>query len=117
MVDKDKIDLNVEAGIAARLVAEMAKEEGKKYGRHFWSVLRSEIGKFLPRVQVIAEVKTRKMTNEEAKVFGNSRMPFGEYKGMRVDDVRSDWLVWLADQTFQEDLRRYLNSDRFRSEL
>jgi uncharacterized protein (DUF3820 family) len=56
------------------------------------------------------------MTDQEARLFGDTRMPFGEFKGIRIDDVELGRLEWYADQPFQKQLRRYLNSRRVLAE-
>ena len=57
-----------------------------------------------------------KMTDLEARRFGNELIPFGEFQGKRIDEVPLDRLVWYADQTLTNDLRRYLASDRVKVE-
>ncbi len=52
-------------------------------------------------------------TNEEAREFGKTQLPFGVHKGDLVRDafeMRPNYLVWLANTTFIDDLRRYLAS-------
>lgn len=54
------------------------------------------------------------MTDEQAKAFEKEELPFGKYVGQPVGDLeyRSlDYLRWLADQTFIDDLRRYLANE------
>ena len=56
------------------------------------------------------------MDDGRAKLFGSTRLPFGEFVGQRVDDVPMERLQWYADQTFTDELRRYLESDRVKGE-
>ena len=67
--------------------------------------------------EIDVEYKPDKMTDQEARAFGQQEtMPFGEFAGMRVDEVPLDRLLWYADQSFTDDLRRYLESNRIKNE-
>ena len=73
----------------------------------------------LPKVKPVV-VKARPMTAEQAKDFEKQRFPFGANSGMTVSNAMSEndgYCQWLldtsadkarADQTFVDDLRRYL---------
>lgn len=79
----------------------------------FWEELVKLMAEHLPQVsekQVCQEI--RKMTQAEAKRFGCELLPFGGFSGEAVDQVPLDRLQWYADQTFTDELRRYLRSDR-----
>lgn len=56
------------------------------------------------------------MTDDEARLFGRFPVPYGEFRGRPVDDVPMDRLDWYADQTFGDQLRRYLASRRIKNE-
>lgn len=118
---ENKIASEEEVGkrIAARLAAEdfykLAVEEGETHGDVFWEKLHKMVCR---HVKCPKEESTRKfvMDKQEAVQFGNEVMPFGGYVGKRVDDVPLERLWWYADQSFIDDLRRYLRSKRVQSE-
>ncbi len=109
------IEANMAAREAAELIRDLCQEEAAEHVKFFWRILKKLIGKSLPQIRRHPE-RARPMTEVEAKVFGASRIPFGEFVGRRVDDVPKDRLDWYASTTFQEDLRRYLESERVKRE-
>lgn len=56
------------------------------------------------------------MTDEQAGVFGLSRMPFGEFVGTPICDVPMDRLEWYADSKFQKQLVCYLESPKIKQQ-
>ena len=60
------------------------------------------------------------MTDEESIIFGEQLMPFGQFKGSRVDDATQNYLRYLVDDDsnskFINQLGRYLASDRVKRE-
>lgn len=83
----------------------------------FWRVLAASAAdrvskKRRPALPVPVGSPTRKLTDKQARSFGRTLVPFGEFAGKPVDDVPLERLHWYADQTFVDDLRRYLDSDR-----
>ncbi|MFH1738368.1 MAG: hypothetical protein ABIH23_05125 [bacterium] len=115
---KTRVDIRRSAVALVELILEEVRRipdaDGDTRGV-FWD----EIRKVLPRIsrQERVRLESEVMTDQEARVFGNERMPFGEFKGMRIDDIELSRLTWYADQTFQKQLRRYLKSSRLRSEI
>jgi hypothetical protein len=109
------IEENLKARLAAEQIAELAVEEAKQYGRRFWEELVRIVNAHVPSPPAQRK-KTRAMTDGEARLFGKQPMPFGQHVGTRIDDVPLDYLRWYADETFQEDLRRYLESNRVKRE-
>jgi len=56
------------------------------------------------------------MTNDQCSKFERKEMPFGKYHGKRIINVPLDYLIWLSEDEFQRDLKRYLSSPRIVSE-
>lgn len=111
------IEANIAARLAAEQVAELADGEAENHGRRFWSELLRIIRDRLPPPLVQKKASVQMMSDQEAGLFGRTeRVPFGEFVGKRVDDVPLERLQWYADQTFVDDLRRYLQSDRVKGE-
>ncbi len=79
----------------------------------FWDEIRKALP-MQPRPKSKRELSA--MSDLEAKRFGNELMPYGEFIGMRIDDIALDRLAWYADQKFQTQLRRYLASKRIKAE-
>lgn len=113
---------SVEKNIAARKVAIevfcLVVEEGGKHGVRFWEKMKSLVDIMTaPVTEKKDETKKEKMTEDESKLFGkNMRMQFGEFVGKRIDEVPLDRLLWYAEQTFTDELRRYVKSDRVQRE-
>lgn len=109
------IELAKLATEAASLVIELAEESGA-----------NEPG-FYDRVACILEAhgtpkrepKTKpvKMTDQQAKAFEQEIIAFGTHAGKPVSDVPLDWLQWIADQKFVDQVRLYLRSDRVQREI
>ena len=86
---------------------------GDKYWRRLYYLVANHLP---PPLEKKANPRDAKMTDAEAKRFGLQLIPFGEFMGMRVDDVPMERLQWYADQRWIDELRRYLKSDRIRGE-
>lgn len=113
------IEKNLNARLAAEMIAELADEEAGKYGKRFWKELAKIVMAHVPDPRKRKRDKPKSvspMTQQEARDFGSVTVPFGKFNNVAVDNVPMDWLVWLADQTFVDDLRRYLESERVKSE-
>lgn len=80
----------------------------------FWD----EISKFARTELLIKEpaAPLEPMTDEQAAVFGLSRIPFGEFVGMPICEVPMDRLEWYADSKFQKQLIRYLKSPKIKQQ-
>jgi len=117
----DKIATDEEVGrrIAARRAAEevasLADEEAVIHGKLFWIHLHRICSAHVPCERDDKKPR-RAMSEAESKLFGNQFMPFGEFEGVRIDEVPLDRLVWYAEQTFTEKLRRYIASRRVQDE-
>ena len=104
---------NVAARMAAESLMDLAREEGQKHGSRYWLLLAGMIDVHLPKpTEKVEKTKKAPMTAMEAKRFGKRTIPFGQFVGKMIDDVPLERLQWYADQTFVDDLRRYLESDR-----
>jgi uncharacterized protein (DUF3820 family) len=91
------------------LIAEEAANISFDACEAFWD----EIRKLLPPLKQ-ANSTSGPMTDEQANIFGMSKMPFGEFKGWQVCQVPMDRLEWYSDSKFQQQLVRYLNSPKIK---
>jgi len=115
---KRNIEIRQAAELAFELVLTVAEENGCRGSRKFWEPVYVKVQNRLPKPEVKVKGKpSKKMTDEESKRFGKELIPFGEFQGKSIDEVPLDRLWWYADQTFVDDLRRYLQSDRIQSEV
>ena len=111
------IEENAKARSAAEMIEELAVEESKGHGPRFWTELAKRIVLRTPTTRPRRKARMIvPMDDGESKRFGAKKLPFGKCVGQRVDDVPSELLQWYADQTFTDELRRYLLSDRIRRE-
>lgn len=114
----ESISANIAARLAAELIAELADGEAENHGNRFWMELARIINAHVPFPAVRGKTEKQiPMTDKEARLFGqHTLMPFGEFSGRKVDEVPINRLEWYAEQDFVDQLRRYLASDRIRSE-
>ena len=112
------IEKNLAARLAAEQIAELADEEAEQHGKRFWIEMAKIVSVHIPMPdkRKSKPKPVRPMTQQEARDFGSETVPFGKFNNVAVDSVPMDWLRWLADQTFVDDLRRYLESERVKSE-
>ena len=110
------IEKNLKARLQAELIGSLADDEAKVHGRRFWRELAKIVMAHVPAPTKVIRQRVVPMEDKRAKLFGSQKMPFGQDVGSRVDDVPMELLQWYADQTFTDDLRRYLASDRVKSE-
>jgi hypothetical protein len=101
--------------LALTLMHENCSQKLKEQDR-FWAELHKLLEKHLEKEKSKSISKFIPMSDSASTEFGNQIMPYGEYKGMRIDEVPKDRLQWYADQTFTDDLRMYLESDRIKNE-
>ena len=107
---------NLQARLAAEAIAELADGEANVHGNRFWVELTRIANDHVSNPPSSKRLEIQPMTDVEAARFGKQLMPYGEFAGKRVDDVPLERLAWYADQTFTDDLRRYLKSDRVQRE-
>jgi len=111
------VEDNIKARYAAEVIATLADEEAKTHGFRFWQELAKIVNSHVPDPFQRSGVRVDPMTDEEARSWGRkTSMPYGEYKGVMVDEVPLTRLDWYAEQTFQRDLKRYLASGRAKRE-
>jgi uncharacterized protein (DUF3820 family) len=94
------------------LIAEEASNIQPDAIDSFWD----EIRKSLPQQVTVVVTKACEMTVEEARRFGMSLMPFGEFKGQPINAIPLNRLEWYSDSKFQQELTRYLNSPNIKQE-
>lgn len=111
-----KLSENINARKAAEAFAKLADEEAEIHGARFWWNLQELLIEKFPTPQRELAGQARPMTDAEAKSFGAEKIPFGKFSGRRIDDVPLSYLHWYADQSFQDDLRKYLDSERVKGE-
>ena len=121
------IEENVAITKTVQLILGLAKDEveltlfSEEGQARFWDLLaRSAMqwsGPRFPEYQSKPKKKEPgRMTDKEARLFGKERIPFGEFVGKQVDQIPLERLRWYSDQTFVDDLRRYLDSGRVKRE-
>ncbi len=57
--------------------------------------------------------KPHAMTDQEARDFEQTTVPFGEHKGRQVSEIPLDYWLFLTENEFSRQLFRYVRSDRF----
>lgn len=113
-MDADVIKRRVAARGKARTITPLIIEEAAAVESDAQDAFWDEIRKSLPKQpQATAD---QPMTDEQARVFGLTEMPYGEFKGQSINSVPFDRLEWYADSKFQKLLIRYLNSPRIKRE-
>ena len=112
-VAEDKRNMSIEANIKARKAAEelweLVVEECfgiedvaiQVYWKRFLELLRVELWS----QETVA--RDPPMTDDEAKRFGSTQMPFGKWELCPIDDVPMEYFVWMEEQP---DFRRQLNA-------
>ena len=107
-MDSDIIQLRIKSRSIARDLILLVSAEANLISPDAIDVFWDEIRKSIPQLPV--DPSDRPMTNEEARAFGLSTMPFGEFKGWNIWTVPMIRLEWYSDSKFQKQLVRYLNS-------
>lgn len=95
---------------------ELASDEAR---RSFWKAIVSGIpAEHVPRPEPQTAQKPQPMNDVEARAFGDTTIPFGKFRGHRIDEVDLEYLLWLSEQKdeFKESLRRYVRSERVQNE-
>lgn len=120
----DRLKARVEGRNSAKELLQLAKEEAMRIvgdGRRpnafctFWEEIRDCALEHVPLQPVEPKViRAKPMTDEQAHEFEKEEIPFGQYKAYKVGSVMElnpVFLYWLANQTFVDDLRRYLANE------
>lgn len=118
-IDPEAIRRRQQAREAARLVVELAEEVVSGAEADCREIVRGEILAALAAQHPPATAPAiTPMRDEESRRFGRRLIPFGRYKGHRIDSAPLDYLLWLIDQNrqFIDDLRRYCLSPRIQAE-
>lgn len=119
VADSKEIGDRIRARLAAEEVASLADGEAEVHGKHFWKCLHDIC---CAHVHCKVEEALRKkrqdecMSDGEVQRFDKELVPFEAFRGKMVKDVPLDRLEWYADQTFVDQLRRYLRSKRVKHE-
>lgn len=85
------------------LIEEQAEKLSPAAADNFWTAFRDAMREKFPPAD-------QPMTNAEYDRFHESEIPFGRYRGNKVGTGGEtlDYLVWIANQTFIDELRRFL---------
>lgn len=118
---KERIELRKAAKQAAAEMAELltacCEDASEVYIDAFWAAL---IEAFPQRLATPVKTTAEEpWTDQQARAFGQTHIPFGIHAGALVDEVPLEYLVWLVDQPddFKQKLRKYIRSKRIQQEL
>jgi hypothetical protein len=114
-MDEHVIKRRVAAREKARTIISLITEEAAAIDQDVLEAFWDELRKSIPQQPPIAALD-QPMTDEQARVFGFTEMPYGEFKGKPVNSVPFNRLEWYADSKFQKLLVRYLNSPNIKRE-
>jgi uncharacterized protein (DUF3820 family) len=112
-MDDDTIKRRVKAREQARILIALITEEATNITSDAIESFWDEIRQSLPPID-IQSTSNLPMTDEQARIFGLTLMPFGEFKGQAIRDVPMGRLEWYSDSQFQKQLVRYLNSPKIK---
>jgi hypothetical protein len=117
----DKIKANIRARKVAEEVFQLCEDESKDIGineTRFWETLAEKCAAKLGKVLINAY---REMDTAEAKYFEeNTEMPYGKYQGQTIKamvEQNGEYLAWLGENQFSNNLSRYLRSSYYKSKL
>lgn len=114
----DSLEDNVRGRQHAEQLLELAdfERQSPKFQAAFWHALFTEAKAHVPLDKDDRKPTPPKpMGDYEARHFGIERkMPYGEFRGVCVDEVPTDRLEWYIDaheanDMFMKELRRYLD--------
>ena len=114
-----RIQARIKARERAKVICELIIDEQKQFVdvvglSQFWETIRGILpAKPEPPAKPQA---VKPFSAEESKRFGSTPIPYGEFRGLPVDQVPLERLEWYADQRFTDNLRRYLASRRIQDE-
>jgi hypothetical protein len=114
MIDENVIKRRIAARGKARTIIPLITEEAAAIDSDVLEAFWDELRKSIPQQAPI--ISDQPMTDEQARVFGFTEMPYGEFKGQPVNSVPFNRLEWYADSKFQKLLVRYLNSPNIQRE-
>ena len=115
-IEDRRLKARVDARKEAKEIIDLACSEAQPMAHDnrnvFWGMIRDQALEMAPLPEQKPQVvKARPMTNLEARKFEKQTCPFGQYATQRIAGVPLDYLRWLSDQTFVDDLRRYLANE------
>jgi hypothetical protein len=114
-MDENIIKRRVAAREKARAVVPLIIEEAATIEPDVLEAFWDEVVRSIPQ-QPVKATSDQPMTDEQARLFGFTEMPYGEFKGQPVNVVPFNRLEWYADSKFQKMLVQYLNSPSIKRE-
>lgn len=123
-MNEERLAARAEGRKDGQLLLELCKEAAARlrpllgqYGADvaFWEEIRDYAltqAPMPPQKPVVR--RATPMSDEQAREFEKEEVPFGRFAHMRVGSANPEvlpYLRWLADQTFIDDLRRYLANE------
>lgn len=119
-IDSSALKSRCEARKAAEAVLELLTELVAGNSEHYWKIIREFAQKQVPST---VGVEVSPMSDKEARLFGETLMPYGKYSRVAVESVPVQYLDWLVGEKddFKDQLKRYVQNDvvrrRFQDEL
>lgn len=110
--------VSIEVNEIVSLIEEWMSDDEDAYSeidkKLFWDLLLDQIPtRFKPQADREI-VRSRPMSDDEARQYGNRKLGFGKHGDDRINDVPREYLLWLDEQN--EAMSRYLASDYFQRE-
>ena len=112
----EQIKANIVARKFAETLIQMGEEEPLESKNKFWFQL-AEMSAAKINMMVI---HSSEMNEADALRFEKFEMPYGKYVGETIEWIYEndpDYLAWLVENDFNDQLRKYLKSNRFRRHL
>lgn len=114
VMESEKIKEN----IRIRRAAEAALTEAERLaplmaegGARFWEIITRQAA---ARVGLdVAAPAENRMSDQEARVFEDTPIPFGVHQGMKVGSISPHYWINTRESDFERDLRRFMKSRRF----
>jgi len=127
-LDQKRLDTRAEARRQANAAVDLIMETivavgDEEWRTAFWDEIRDELALRCSEEETPAPCVPACMSDEEARIFRLTSVPFGKHKGQSVDDAPHSWFDWLLGQRdeFKEKLARYMaredSQERLRREL
>lgn len=116
------LETRIQARKAADEIMELVIEESRRHSpeaRHFLMCLLDQLGQLLNEESPVVEQPQNNgaMSDDDARHWERHyRIDFGKYSGQLIKDVPLDYLLWIDDDAFRRQLRRYLASDHAQQE-
>lgn len=118
----DSLEINVRVRQVVSTILDLCEDElaaivaqhGPAAIERFWVLLGYRATNKAGKIETPRPAQDKfKMTDEQAKLFGKVRVPWGKHLGKRVDEVELSYWFFIAEKPddFRDDLKRYLRSD------